>query len=82
MTVGGLQVAPCLYNFVNEQALPHTGLQQAQFWASFEKIINEFAPRNKQLLDKRLSLQQQIDDWHKSNDYDFVPYKSFLESIG
>ncbi|MDP2560082.1 malate synthase G [Psychrobium sp. 1_MG-2023] len=81
VTSGGLQVAQKLFDFINQQALPQTGIAQDHFWASFEKIINEFAPRNKALLAKRDDIQQKIDTWHKNNQYDFANYKAFLQEI-
>lgn len=82
INVGELKVAQALYNFVNQEALPDTGISQTDFWQAFEKMIAAMAPRNRQLLAKREELQQQIDDWHRANDYNFAKYKSFLEQIG
>jgi len=82
INVGGLQVAQALYHFVNQEALPDTGVNQQQFWQAFEKMINTLAPRNRQLLDRRDELQLQLDNWHKENQYDFAAYKSFLSQIG
>jgi malate synthase len=81
ISVGGLQVSQLLYDFINHQALPKTNIKQAEFWQGFESIVNEFAPRNKALLEKRESIQQQIDEWHANNDYDFANYKTFLQEI-
>lgn len=81
--VGGLQVANELYQFVNTEALPGTGVSEAQFWGGLEAIVNDLAPRNRELLAKRDSIQAQIDAWHKANKgADFATYKAFLQSIG
>lgn len=81
--VGGLQVANELYQFVNTEALPRTGVSEAQFWGGLEAIVNDLAPRNRELLAKRDSIQAQIDAWHKANKgADFATYKAFLQSIG
>ena len=80
--VGKLRIAKSLYSFVNQEALPDLGLDQQQFWSAFELMIEELAPRNRQLLTKRDQLQLQIDQWHRDNDYEFSKYKTFLESIG
>ncbi len=83
VSVGNLQVATCLYNFINEQALPGTDIEAADFWASFESIIADLAPKNKALLEKREELQAKIDQWHRDNpSLDFDDYKAFLEEIG
>ena len=47
--VGGLQVAKELFDFVNEKAIPGTGIDQDKFWSEFSAIANELAPKNKAL---------------------------------
>ncbi|WP_422421281.1 malate synthase G [Pseudomonas sp. GZD-222] len=83
--VGGLQVAKVLFDFVNNEAIPGTGVNAEQFWVGAEKIINDLAPKNKALLAKRDALQAQIDAWHqarKGQAHDAVAYKAFLQDIG
>jgi malate synthase len=79
----GLQIEKILYDFVNEQALPGTGIEQEQFWSGFATLINELAPVNRDLLAKRDDFQKKIDEWHKANpNADFDTYKSLLFEIG
>ena len=59
--VGSLQVAKVLHDFINQQAIPGTGVDATAFWAGFEALINDLAPKNKALLAKRDDLQAQID---------------------
>ncbi|MCM3770795.1 malate synthase G [Priestia aryabhattai] len=81
--VGNLKVAPVLYQFINEEALPSSGLSTEQFWSDFEALVTELTPVNKRLLEKRDQLQAQINAWHQENpDGDFNEYKSFLTRIG
>ena len=82
--VGGLQVAKELYDFINTEALPGTGVDVAQFWNRFDSIVHDLAPRNRELLAKRDAIQAQIDAWHRDNrgDFNFDSYKSFLKEIG
>jgi malate synthase len=83
--VGGLQVAKALYDFINNEAIPGTGIAADKFWAGAEAVINELAPKNRALLAKRDDLQAQIDAWHqarKGQAHDAVAYKSFLQEIG
>ncbi|MFP8641738.1 malate synthase G [Priestia aryabhattai] len=81
--VGNLKVAPVLYQFINEEALPGSGLSTEQFWSDFEALVTELTPVNKRLLEKRDQLQAQINAWHQENpDGDFNEYKSFLTKIG
>ena len=39
--VGGIQIAKNLYDFVNNEAIPGTGIDADKFWAEFDKIVNE-----------------------------------------
>lgn len=82
--VGNLKVASVLYDFINEKALPDTGVNQEKFWAGFDELIHDLAPENKLLLQKRDELQVKINEWHKSykGELDFEAYKLFLEDIG
>ncbi|MFW0790803.1 malate synthase G [Gordonia sp. CPCC 205333] len=83
VTVHGLQVAPVLYDFVNNQALPGTGVDQDAFWAGAASVINEHGPRNRELLAVRDDLQAKIDAWHRDHQtLDFAEYKAFLTEIG
>ncbi len=83
--VGGLQVATVLYDFVNNEALPGTGVDADTFWAGAVKVIGDLAPKNKALLAKRDDLQAKVDGWHRERagqPHDAAAYKAFLEEIG
>lgn len=84
VNVNSLQVSEILYNFINEEALPNTGVDQQHFWGKFEKLIQKFTPENRALLAEREKMQTQISGWHKNNkgEIDEKKYKSFLEEIG
>ena len=85
VSIGGLQVRECLYDFVAEEAAPQTGVSPEKFWNSFEEILLDFAPKNRRLLEFRDELQSKIDSWHSSNREDGLnPEKiqEFLSSIG
>ncbi|WP_156291104.1 malate synthase G [Oceanobacillus salinisoli] len=79
---GNLQVAKELYDFVNSEALPETGLNSNKFWQDLGKLVSDLAPKNRALLLERDELQKKIDAWHKNNAFDFKKYKAFLEEIG
>ena len=59
--VGGLQVAKVLYDFINNQAIPGTGLTAEAFWEGATQVLKDLAPKNRALLEKRDALQAQID---------------------
>ncbi len=80
---GRLNIASTLHTFINEQALPGTGIQPAHFWQSFESILTDLTPQNMSLLEKRESLQQQIDDYHRAGkSVSDESYQAFLRDIG
>ncbi|MGE9760842.1 malate synthase G [Pseudomonas sp. PDM20] len=83
--VGGLQVAKVLFDFVNNEAIPGTGIESGKFWAGVETVINDLAPKNKALLAKRDDIQAKVDGWHQARagkPHDAVAYKAFLQEIG
>ncbi|MBO6890776.1 MAG: malate synthase G [Roseibium sp.] len=80
----GLQVAKVLYDFINEKALPDSGVDQEHFWRSLSELVHDLAPKNRALLAKRDALQEKIDAWHRANPGtpDMSTYKTFLSEIG
>ena len=83
ITRGRLQVAEQLDNFINEQAIPGTGVDKDTFWKGAEALFAEFIPQNRALLEKREQLQLAIDDYHKAgNPVSGTQYTDFLKSIG
>ena len=80
----GLQVAAVLAAFLEEQALPGTGLGAQTFWQGLSGLIHDFGPRNRVLLGYRAELQRQIDEWHRLHPGRPNPaaYRAFLEEIG
>ncbi|KGM40642.1 malate synthase [Aquabacterium sp. NJ1] len=84
-TVHGLQVATELYRFIEDKVLPGTGVDSAKFWAGFDKIVSDLAPKNAALLAERDRIQAEMDAWHTANPgpiKDFGAYKAQLEKIG
>ncbi|ULM98154.1 malate synthase G [Peribacillus frigoritolerans] len=81
--VGNLQVASVLFEFINKDGLPGSGLNQEQFWVDFEKLVHDMSPKNKKLLARRDEIQTNINQWHRENkEMDFAEYKTFLQEIG
>jgi malate synthase len=81
----GLQVATVLHRFIEDRVLPGTGVSPAAFWAGFDAIVTDLAPKNIALLAERDRLQTAMDTWHKTNPgpiADMPAYKAFLEKIG
>ena len=80
-----LQVSPILVDFIENEALPGTGVSADDFWSAFSALISELGPRNRALLAERDALQEKIDAWHiaaRGKPHDHEAYKAFLEEIG
>ncbi|SFJ91337.1 malate synthase [Paenibacillus sp. UNC496MF] len=84
VNVHRLRVDRRLYEFVETEALPGTGVQNHAFWSGFDRLIHDLTPRNTELLERRDAMQRQLDEWHRENRdrFDFAAYKSFLQGIG
>ena len=83
--VGGLEVAECLHDLVNDEIVPGTGIAAESFWRSLAEIVRDLGPKNRALLDRRDQLQARIDAWHAqraAQPIDPAEYHAFLESIG
>ena len=81
----GLSVDSRLAVFIEQRALPGTGLDAAKFWRDFADLLGRFAPENAALLAKREDLQTQIDAWHQAREgqaHDPAAYQVFLREIG
>ena len=84
VTIGSLSIDPALEALVREEIMPGLGLNAEDFWNSFSQILSDLTPRNRELLEKRDRIQQQIDDWHlnrKGQPHDPQAYQEFLRSI-
>jgi malate synthase len=80
----GLKINSLLFEFINKEVIPGTNIQEDNFWNNFEKIVHELAPVNKNLIEKRETVQKKIDEWHKANknkDFNKRDYTDFLKSI-
>jgi malate synthase len=80
-----LKVDARLASFIEENALPGTKVPAEAFWSALSELAQRFGVRNKALLDKRETIQTQIDGWHKARanqPHDHEAYKTFLGEIG
>lgn len=81
----GLAVAAPLHRFIEQEALPGTGIEPATFWQGFSRLVYDLAPQNRALLAERDRIQQQLDDWHAAHPgpiADMPAYRQFLTEIG
>jgi malate synthase len=85
ITHGSLKVSQELDNFLTDELLPGLDINSDDFWESFERVLDEFGPRNKDLLAKRTEIQKTIDSWHiskKGSPHNHDEYVNFLKEIG
>ncbi|MDB9678579.1 malate synthase G, partial [Acinetobacter baumannii] len=75
-------IAKELYDFIENEALPGSGLDSETYWKNFEQVVVDLSPKNKALLAKRDELQAKIDEWHRNNKFELGAYKAFLTEIG
>ena len=83
--VGGLSVAKSLQAFVEDEALPGTGISNATFWNGLAVLVRDFGEHNRQLLETRDELQANIDGYHKGQSgqpLNLADYESFLRRTG
>src|SRR5262249_55469908 len=66
VSVGNLKVAKVLHDFIVEEVVPGTGIDPAAFWRGLDRIIHDFAPRNRALLKWRDELQAKIDAGYRA----------------
>ena len=84
-SVYDLKVKEDLLSFINDELLRGTDIQPEKFWPGFSNIVHELAPKNRQLIEFRDTLQKKIDDWHikkKGDEIKIDEYKKFLKEIG
>ena len=82
---GDLSVAAELADFVDNQLFDGIDITPAHFWSGFDAAVHRLAPRNRELLAERDSMQAQIDQWHRDNAGSGInadAYTAFLSEIG
>jgi malate synthase len=82
--ISGLEVDRGLYELIDQEIAPGSGVDSAHFWQSMAAIVAALGDSNKALLEKRDGLQKQLDEWHRSHSgkIDPVQYREYLLEIG
>ena len=81
----GLQVDSELHAFIEQHALPGSGVASEAFWRGFSALAEELAPKNRALLAERDRLQAALEKWHAQHPgpiSDMPAYRAFLEKEG
>ena len=80
-----MSVERSLVDFIENLALPGTGISEDNFWHGLSSLVEQLTPENRALLIKREELQSKIDSWHKARrnmPHDHEAYKIYLKEIG
>ncbi len=81
----GLSVDAALASFIENEALPGTGVGVEAFWNGFSALVHDLAPANASMLATRADMQARIDAWHlarRGQPQDAAEYRAFLADIG
>jgi len=79
-----LTISSVLFEFINKEVIPGTGIGVDEFWKRFDSAVHELAPINRILIKKRETIQKKIDAWHLANkdkNLNKEEYIKFLKSI-
>jgi malate synthase len=83
--ISGIEVDRRLRAFIEEEALPGTGIEPSAFWFGFSALLRDLTPENKRLLRRREDLQAQIDERYSAlggRPPDPAEEEEFLREIG
>ena len=83
--IENLKVSEKLLSFINNDLLKDTDISPMNFWSSFDKVVHDLSPKNKELIQIREKLQKKIDNWHldkRGKEFKIIEYKKFLKEIG
>ncbi len=85
VSLGDLQVATVLRDFVRDHAAPGTGLAPEKFWATLAALVRDLGPTLRTRRAERDAFQEKIDAWHQAHpraSFDATAYRGFLIDIG
>ena len=89
-----VEVDDLLFNFVRDEVVPGTGWAAEGVFQLLGELVEEFDPPNRALLEKRASVQRQIDEYYRnkraggwrpsleSQEQDAAELEQFLIGIG
>ena len=63
--INNLSVDKILADFIDNELLLGTNISPKKFWDGFDKVVHELAPKNRELLEIRETIQKEIDLYFK-----------------
>jgi len=81
-TIGTLEVASPLADFIAKRLAPGLGVDPEEFWTAFGGIVERFRPQIQACRNERDDLQARIYAWHQDPETQTGDADAFLRSIG
>ncbi|WP_172299857.1 malate synthase G [Pseudoruegeria sp. HB172150] len=85
VTRANLDIDRTLAGFIEDIATDGLDIHPVQFWQDLAQLIEDLGPKNAALLEKRASMQSQLDAWfgdRKGAPQDPAEHEAFLREIG
>ena len=85
ITIANLRIAKPLYDLVQSEIAPGTGLDPDAVWTSLGAMVKELGPENRRLLDMRARHEKRLDAWNQERESetpDPAAYRRFLAETG
>ena len=82
---GTIKIAKPLFDLVRDEIAPGTGVSAEATWSLLDEVVHKIGPRHRALLERRNTLQAQIDQWHtvrRGKAVDPADSLRFLHEIG
>jgi len=83
--VANIEIAQPLFDFIEKEALPGSGVDAATFWPGLAALLERLEPENQRLIERRDALQAQIDERNRGLNGiapDPADEEAFLRKIG
>ncbi len=85
LKVQNLSISEILFNFINNEIIPGSGIEEKRFWKGFNDSVHQLAEKNRRLIKMREQFQMNINKWHidnKDKEFKQSEYQNFLRKIG
>jgi malate synthase len=82
---GTIKIAKPLFDLVRDEIAPGTGVSADDTWSLLDEVVHKIGPRHRALLERRDTLQAQIDQWlsaRRGKTVDPADSLHFLHEIG
>ena len=60
LKVQNLSISEILFNFINNEIIPGSGIEEKRFWKGFNDSVHQLAEKNRRLIKMREQFQMKI----------------------